>query len=371
MNSPLRPVSLYLHLPFCRSRCGYCSFYSTTQLGRMDDYTQALCNAIAAAPLEGREVATLYCGGGTPSLLGERLAVLLAAVKHRLPLRPDAEITLEANPCSVDRGLLVMLCRAGFNRISFGWQSVDDRQLQTLGRRHTAAEGRAAVETARKAGFQNISVDFMLGTPGQTTADVERLCEAAAELDVPHISTYLLKIESGTAFAEQGVAAQCADADGQADLYLTACHKLTQLGYHHYEISNFAKPGYQSRHNTAYWRLGDYLGLGPAAYSCMERQRFHFPSDLEGFIATNDAWRITIDDGPGGDWEEYLMLALRLRPGLDLGDAARRYGVDTARLARRAAPLAAEGLVTLEGDVLSLTDRGFLVSNSVICYLLE
>ena len=371
MSNPLRPVGLYLHLPFCRSRCGYCNFYSTTGLSRMEDYTQALCRAIAAAPLEGREAATLYFGGGTPSLLGERLVVLLEAVRRRLPVRPDAEITLEANPCSVDAELLRQLRKGGFNRISFGWQAARDDHLALLGRRHTAAQGVAAVEAARQAGFQNLSVDFMLGTPGQTTADVTALCRSAAALDIPHISAYLLKIEPGTPFAQAGMAAQCPDEDDQAELYLEVCRQLAALGYRHYEISNFARPGYESRHNSAYWQLQDYLGLGPAAYSCMEGRRFHFPADLEGFIAAPDVWRTVEEDGQGGDWEEYLMLALRLARGLDLAQAAQRYGIDTAGLARRAAPLVQQGLAVLEDGRLRLTDSGFLVSNSVICYLME
>lgn len=372
-----RPVSLYLHIPFCSSRCGYCNFYSTTDLSVTQQYTTALCGAVAAAPLDGREAVTVYFGGGTPSLLGGGLLAVLEAVRDRLPVAAEAEITLEANPGTLTPGLLADLHRGGFNRISFGLQAADDPTLGRLGRGHSAQQGREAVAAARQAGFENISVDLMLATPRQTLAEAERLCSMAVALDVPHISAYLLKIEPDTPFGRSNIQADCPDPDAAADLYLAACGLLEQAGYRHYEISNFCKPGYESRHNTAYWKLDDYLGIGPAAYSLLDGQRFHFPPDLTAFVESRDPWGLVEPDEPEGGafptggWEEYLMLSLRLADGLSLDEAARRYGADIPHLLTRTAPLAANHLLTVTGDRLALTDQGFLLSNSVITYLLE
>lgn len=366
-----RPVAIYLHLPFCQSRCSYCNFYSTTRADLMDSYTDALCNAIAAAPLQEREAASLYFGGGTPSLLGSRLVRISEAVKNRLPLVRDAEITLEANPGTVTGALLLELREAGFNRISFGLQDNRNPALRQLGRTHTAEQGREAVSLARAAGFDNISVDIMLATPGQTVMNAAQLCRAAAELEVEHISAYLLKIEPDTPFGRTGIAADCPDADTSADIYLSACRTLRGMGYCHYEISNFCKPGRESRHNLAYWRLEDYLGIGPSAYSLMDGRRFHFAPSLEQFLVQRQPWNEVVYDEPGGGAQEYLMLSLRLAEGLDTAMLRERYGLDTTRLLNRAAELERRQLANLQGSRVTLTERGFLVSNSVICYLAD
>lgn len=366
-----KPISLYFHIPFCRSRCGYCNFYSTTDLTRMDAYTAALCRAVATAPLDGREAVTLYFGGGTPTLLGTRLVAVLQAVRQRLPVAPDAEITLEANPGTVDADSLQALRAAGFNRISFGLQAGQDDALRTLGRSHSAATGVQAVQLARAAGFGNISVDLMLATPGQTVTQVRQLAALAVSLSVQHISAYLLGIEPDTPFGQNGVEADCPDADMAATLYLTLCDELAAAGYQHYEISNFALPGYHSRHNNVYWQLGDYLGIGAAAYSYLDGRRFSFAPDLERFVAAANPWDDRLDDGVGGDVQEYLMLALRLQEGIVLDHAATRYGLDAKKLLARAAPLEREGLLRCHGGSIALTDRGFLLSNSVINYLSE
>ncbi|MEG2088176.1 MAG: radical SAM family heme chaperone HemW [Angelakisella sp.] len=368
-SAGLLPIPIYLHVPFCKSRCRYCDFYSTTRLDQLDAYTDALIRAIAAAPLDNRTAETIYFGGGTPSLLGVRLLDILSALRQRLPILPGAEITLEANPGTVDFATLSALRQGGFNRISFGLQSNRDSTLRQLGRAHNASQGVQAVELARQAGFDNISVDLMLGLPGQDSAAVQELCQMAIDLHAPHLSAYLLQVEPGTPFWEEGIAALCPDPDQSADLYLAACDCLKAAGYRHYEISNFALPGYESRHNSAYWRLTDYLGIGPGAHSLLGTKRFYFPSDLDGFLAAPTVWDTLVPDGDGGGWEEYVMLSLRLREGLSLEHLSRCYGLDSRQLQARAKPLVAEGLAEVMGDRLFLTDRGFLVSNSVINFL--
>ena len=241
--------------------------------------------------------------------------------------------------------------------------------LQLLGRSHTAAEGEAAVAMAKAAGFKNISVDFMLATPGQTPEKAARLARYGLSLEVPHLSSYLLKIEEGTPFARSGMAVRCPDADMAADCYLAYYEVLENAGYRHYEISNAALPGYESRHNTVYWRLGEYLGIGPGAASYFEGRRFRFREDITEFLAAEEIWTLPEDDGAGGDWEEALMLSLRLATGVTC-DLAKRYGQDYTRLLRRAAPLQRAGLLQADGERIALTDRGFLLSNSIILTLL-
>ena len=366
----MKPVSLYLHIPFCRSRCHYCGFVSCTALGQRDAYCAALRRALMAAPLQNCIVATVYFGGGTPSLLGEELNGLLACVRASVPIAPEAEITLEANPGTVTLPMLRHWRENGFNRISFGLQDQEDAILRLLGRSHTAAEGEAAVKMAQEAGFENISVDFMLATPGQTPQKAQALAEYGIRLGVPHLSSYLLKIEPGTTFAREKMGARCPDEDTAADCYLAFYETLEAAGYRHYEISNAALPGYESRHNSAYWQQRDYLGIGAGAASCMEGRRFRFPDSIEGFITAPDVWQTVIPEGAAGSWEETLMLSLRLATGL-CRPAAEAHGASWAQLLRRAAPLQKAGLLLADEQHIALTDRGFLLSNSIILSLLE
>lgn len=363
---------IYIHIPFCTSKCPYCDFYSLpADPVRMDLYTAALRRAIAAAPLEaGAVVDSIYFGGGTPILMGERLCTVLEALRERFAVTPDAEITLEANPNATDLKTLIALRRAGFGRISFGVQSADSTQLRTLGRTHTAQGAAQAVALARQAGFPAVSVDIMLGLPQQTLEEVAATVEFCAGLEVEHISAYLLKIEPATPFAGR-YTEEDIDDEVQADIYLQTVEQLRGLGYAQYEISNFAKPGYESRHNLKYWQCRPYLGLGPAAASYFQGRRFVFPRDLEGFLTAEDVWTLPQDEGAGGDWEESLMMSLRLNSGLELRAFARQYPqVDLSALRRRAKPLAAAGLLTETEEALALTPQGMLLSNRVILHLL-
>ena len=363
------PLSLYFHIPFCTGRCPYCDFYSTTDTDLRDGYAQALLRALKTAPQRGRPAATVYFGGGTPSLMEDRVGPLLDAADRAFPFAPDVEITLEANPCSVTPALLRAWREAGVNRLSVGLQALDDGTLRLLGRRHTAAQGFAAVYAAADAGFENLSADLMLALPGQTEGEAAAAAERAADLPLRHISAYLLKIEPDTPFGRQGIEARCPDPDAAADCYLAFSAALETRGFVHYEISNFARPGCESRHNLVYWRLGDYLGLGPSAHSFCGGRRFFFPASLPDFLAAEAPWALCEDEGEGGTAEEYLMLSLRLAEGLSL-DEWRRRGGSPETLLQKAAPMQRAGLLRRERGCLSLTGAGFLVSNAVIGRLL-
>ena len=363
-------LSVYIHVPFCLSRCSYCNFYSTTELEVRPKYIEAVNKAILSAGIAGRDIATIYFGGGTPSLLGTELLKILDTLRTHCNVLPEAEITLEANPKTVDLAMLILLRKGGFNRISFGLQAADDGHLRGLGRAHTFRDGVDSIELAKQAGFTNISVDIMLGTPYQTIAGAIQLAETVLKLHVPHISAYLLKIEPDTPFGRSDISETCPDPDDMADIYLAVCSRLEAAGYCHYEISNFALPGFESQHNSAYWQLTDYLGIGPAAYSYMDGKRFSFPPSLANFVESPNVWDTVVVDGPGGDFEEYAMLSLRLAKGLSLQHAGEKYGADITAIKRRAQQLENHGYVKVINGHIRLTNTGFLMSNSIITNLL-
>ena len=283
------PLGLYIHIPFCKSKCAYCDFYSLPRSeSRMDDYTDALCAHLAeTAPFAaGHLVDTVYFGGGTPSYLGtKRLVKILKTILKKYKVDKQAEITLEANPDSAgDWKELRTLRRCGFNRLSLGMQSADDEELSEIGRVHTMAQTEAAVEAARKAKFQNLSLDLIYGLPHQTLEGWQKNLSAALDLTPEHLSCYGLKVEEGTPlFARRGTAGLPGD-DAQADMYLYTVEFLKAQGYEQYEISNFAKPGCASRHNLKYWTLGEYAGFGPGAHSDFGGVRYAYTKDLEGYI---------------------------------------------------------------------------------------
>lgn len=359
------PTGLYLHIPYCFSKCRYCDFYSRPGArGVPEAYVQALLRELAqftaGAPLRPD---TLYLGGGTPSLLTPAQAARL--IEAAAP-RSGAEITLEANPETVTEETLRGFRAAGVNRLSFGVQSASDAQLRTLGRPHTAAQARAAFAAARRAGFDNLCGDIMLALPHYSRAEFDATLDLIAEGGARHISAYLLKIEPDSAFGRRPPEG-LPDADAAADFYLYAVERLEESGYHQYEISNFAQPGFEGRHNSIYWDCGDYLGLGPAAHSCMGGQRFCYPADTEAFIRGIAAPEM--DGGCGA--EDYLMLQLRLTKGLDLDEYKRLYGRTLNDRQRRFAEQCARtGYAVYDGHRLALTPLGMLVQNSILVELL-
>lgn len=357
---------LYIHIPYCRSKCRYCDFYSTPcPDGVPEAYIDALCREMdrfspcGSTPLRPD---TLYFGGGTPSLLTPAQAARL--IRAAGPV-PGAEITLEANPETVTPERLAAFRRAGVNRLSLGIQTARDDSLARLGRRHTAAQSRRALGMAVQAGFTDISGDLMLALPAYTMAELDETTALLAESGCTHISGYLLKIEPNTVFGKRPPEALPGD-DAAADFYLAAVEKLAALGYAQYEISNFARPGFESRHNRIYWDCGDYLGLGPAAHSCMGGKRFATPAGTAAFLAAPAVYE------PQGECtaEDYIMLQLRLSRGLSLSVLRARYGVSfSSEKLRFLQTLAEHGLAVFDGSVLRLTPRGMLVQNSILCEL--
>ena len=370
------PLGLYIHIPFCKSKCVYCDFYSLPRSeSRMDDYTDALCAHLAeTAPFAaGHLVDTVYFGGGTPSYLGtKRLVKILKTILKKYKVDKQAEITLEANPDSAgDWKELRTLRRCGFNRLSLGMQSADDEELSEIGRVHTMAQTEAAVEAARKAKFQNLSLDLIYGLPHQTLEGWQKNLSAALDLTPEHLSCYGLKVEEGTPlFARRGTAGLPGD-DAQADMYLYTVEFLKAQGYEQYEISNFARPGHASRHNLKYWTLGEYAGFGPGAYSDFGGVRYGYIRDLDRYIA-GELVLAESEHIPVSEREmEYIMLRLRTTEGMNIREFENRFRRRFDPLGARLEVYADHGLAQRTEQGWRLTPRGFLVSNQIIGELQE
>ena len=372
----MKPLGLYIHIPFCKSKCAYCDFYSLAGSdGRMDDYITALCTQLDAFAerAAGYGVDTVYFGGGTPSYLGPaRLLRVMEAVRHGYALAPDAEITLEANPDSTG-AWFAELRAAGFNRVSLGVQSAENTLLRTVGRVHTVEQATEAAETVRRAGFENLSLDFIYGLPGESAAAWRQSIEYALSLQPWHLSCYGLKIEPGTPLSRRRDALSVPDDDEQSERYLWTVDTLSRHGYRQYEISNFAVPGRESRHNLKYWTLGEYLGFGPGAHSDFQGQRFAWARDLGAFLRESVARTWTPSESvritPGERSREWLMLGLRTADGIALTEYRTRFGrdfdADFLRQCVRA------GYAVERAGRVSLTPQGFLVSNPIIGRVLE
>lgn len=354
---------LYIHIPFCLSKCPYCDFYSVKyESDSAREYKDAVIRNIRHYGRQNRKFDTVYFGGGTPILLWKEILEIL----EELEISDGAEITVEANPCCSDRENLSALRSGGVNRISFGVQSLIDSQLKGLGRRHNGVTAVNSIETAAKCGFENISADLMLGTEGQRIEDAAYCIERLSQLPLTHISAYMLKIEQGTPFAEREL--RLPDEEEVCDIYLGAVRELEAKGFKQYEISNFAKTGFECRHNVIYWSREEYLGIGPAAHSFTEGGRFYVERNLAEFTASPFQKTVPEKDTELSPAEEYLMLRLRLTEGLALEEYEKRGG-NCGELAENLLKLPKE-YYNYNGDKISLTPSGFLVSNSIIGALL-
>lgn len=362
-------IGLYIHIPFCRSKCPYCDFHS----GKADEndynnYTKVLINSITLwSKKTDKKVSSVYFGGGTPSILGaERLFVLLHQIKKDFIIADKAEITVEVNPDSGKELDFELLKNAGFNRISIGMQSAVEQELKALGRIHSANDAKITVERAQNAGIKNISLDLMLGIPHQTIDSLKKSIDFCADCVVTHISSYILKIESGTEFYKIQNKLELPDEDSQAQLYLFAVDYLKKLGFEQYEISNFSKSGYASRHNINYWKCGEYVGIGPSAHSFFDGKRFYYNRKMEDFINNK-----TCFDCFGGDKEEFIMLSLRLKSGLNFLEYKLKYNEDfpkeKIRIIKKYADM---GYMMLNDKCTYFSPEGYLVSNVIISELI-
>ena len=362
-------LGLYIHIPFCKSKCAYCDFYSGKACEKdYDEYVMHLNDKIKYwSKKTDKALTSVYIGGGTPSVLGtDRLCGILDCVKSCFLINDNAEITVEINPESGKDLDFYKLRESGVNRISVGMQSSDEKELKTLGRIHNTDDVKLTIGNAQSAGINNISLDLMLGIPYQTKESLKRSIDYCSSLGVTHISSYILKIEEGTPFYKNKSSIPFPDEDEQSELYLFAVEYMSSLGYEQYEISNFAKKGYESRHNTSYWTLDDYIGIGPSAHSFYKGKRFYYERDMQSFYQN-----ITVDDGSGGDEEEFIMLSLRLKSGLGFEEYTKRFQKPVPdRIMRTADKYIKMDLMEFDDNRLFFTPKGFLVSNSIISELI-
>jgi len=369
-------AGLYLHIPFCKQACHYCDFHFSTSLGLQSQLVEAIVRELELRrdylPAD-TTLDTIYFGGGTPSLLtADELAQIFAAIHRHFVVSPQAEITLEANPDDLSAAKLAELQAAGINRLSIGLQSFYEPHLRLMNRAHTAEESTTAVRRAQEAGFENISIDLIYGVPAPGHHIWEADLANAFALGVPHVSAYALTIEPGTAFGhrlQKGTFKAAPDefVASQFEMLLAA---MRAHGYTQYEISNFCQPGRESRHNGNYWRGVPYLGLGPSAHSYDGRNRLFTLANNPQYVAAvleRGEVPVTVDELTATDRaNEYLLTTLRTSRGCDLAHLRDALGLNL--LADRAdylASLTAQGMATLTGDVLRLTDAGKLLADHI------
>ncbi|MEG0780652.1 MAG: radical SAM family heme chaperone HemW [Oscillospiraceae bacterium] len=380
MQTEKKPLGLYIHVPFCKSKCVYCDFYSLPQAEtRMDAYTRAVIAQLTeTAPRAAlHRVDSIYFGGGTPSFLGKkRLLKILKTIGKLYDVDKNAEITCEGNPDSaLDWRALRALRRGGFTRISLGMQSANDDELQDIGRVHTASQTVQAVAAIRRAKLPDLSLDLIYGLPHQTMERWQENLAAAIALRPEHLSCYGLKVEPGTPLFDRQAQAELPGDEVQAEMYLYTVETLAAAGYQQYEISNFALPGHASRHNLKYWTLQEYAGFGPGAHSDFGEVRYAFARDLEGYISGVLAGAPLLSESetlPLAQRDtEYLMLRLRLTEGLDPADYQRLFRRSFALFLPFLERNRAAGYAVCVDGRWHLTPEGFLVSNQIIGGLLD
>lgn len=373
----MKKLGLYLHIPFCRSKCLYCDFCSFPRPARetVEAYTVALCREIAEWGRNGREytVDTLYLGGGTPTLLPlPQMEAILDAVRTAFSLSPDAEITAECNPRTGGEDYFRPLRTLGFNRLSIGLQSAHANELKALGRAHTLADFQRTWEDAHRAGFSNLSADVMLGIPQQTPESYLETLRALLSLSPSHVSAYCLTVEDETPFGRMRDRLPLPDEDAVRASYLAGAELLEKHGILQYEISNFASPGYESRHNLKYWSCEEYLGLGPAAYSDFGGRRFGNSRNLRAYLDGESILAESEAPSPDERLQEYVMLRLRLSEGISEKAFADRFGTSFSdRFGAALSPYLKAGLAKRTEEGYALTREGMLVSNTILSDLLE
>ena len=373
-------AGLYIHIPFCASRCIYCGFYSTTHLDLRQRYVDAVCHEMELRNVLGdvtEPISTVYIGGGTPSQLTAAQLEQLFIYINKVYGNQAEEITIEANPDDVTPGFAATLSRLGINRVSMGAQTFDDARLRFLHRRHTAAQVPVAVQRLRDAGIHNISIDLMYGFPNETLADWQHDIDAVLALNVEHLSAYCLMIEEGTPLHRMGI--EPCNEEQERAMYELLIDKLTVVGYEHYEISNFARSGFRSRHNSSYWHDIPYIGLGAAAHSYTIPDGFAIGSspvrswntaDIHEYISAINEGNIPCERevlDPDTHYNDRITTALRTSDGLDLTtlmEGHRRHCLHEAE------PFLKNDLLKLTGSRLVLTRRGLFVSDMVMSQLM-
>lgn len=359
-----------MHLPFCLKKCAYCDFVSFSDCyAHQEEYRAALKKEFEC--YRGEEIDTVYLGGGTPtSLETQTLTGILDDIFESFKISPDAEITVECNPKTADFEKFCALKKAGANRLSIGVQSLNDTELKAIGRLHSADDARACVLQAEKAGFLNISADLMFALPGQTLEMLEKSMEGLISLPVSHISCYGLILEEGTRITEAVKSGKILlpDEDTEFKMYQAIVETLKKVGFYQYEISNFAKPGYESKHNTRYWKCEEYIGCGVAAHSYFQGVRFSNTEDFDAYLKDPLKRENVTEISKKDQMSEFLILGLRMMCGVSDAEFTKKFGVSLAEhFGETIKKYQENGLLEYLGDNLRFTEQGIYVSNTVLC----
>lgn len=372
-------AGLYIHIPFCTKRCLYCDFFSNTEMKYKEPYLSAVIRELELRKdyLEGEPVETIYFGGGTPSQLqAADFSRIFEAIHRLFDVSPCAEITLEANPDDMTPGYVAGLQTLPFNRVSMGVQSFKEEDLRFLNRRHNREQALLAVDLCKKNGLENISVDLIYGLPGQTLEEWKQNLDTVIRLDIPHISAYHLIYEEGTALYKLKEAGKITpvDEDLSVALFTSLIDQLTANGYLHYEISNFARPGMLSRHNSSYWIGKKYLGIGPSAHSYNGQNRQWNISSLPGYLQAIDKGvpDIEIENlDINTRYNDFIITGLRTMWGIKFNEIQQQFGKDKLIYCQKqAAPYLKQGLLIEKGDTLTLSRNGIFISDSIMSDLL-
>lgn len=368
----MKTLGLYVHIPFCKAKCGYCDFNSYAGKEEcIQPYFSALLSEIeAVAEKYPLPVDTIYFGGGTPTFVDTAyVCTALERIKELFEQCSNCEISIECNPGTIGYEGLKKLCEYGFNRLSIGLQSADNRCLKKLGRIHTFEDFSECFKNARKAGFENISLDLMYGLPGQTFADWENTLKSAVEFGTEHISCYSLKVEEGTPFSTMDL--DLPDDDAVADMYEMAVSLLNKWGYERYEISNFSKKGRESQHNLKYWLCNDFVGLGAGAFSCIGGVRFSNALDIGEYIECMKKESCAIESKEAlSDFDkmsEFVFLGLRLKEGISEAEFAKRFNLNIDEVfGEQIEKYQGMGFLIREKGFIRFSNKGFFVSNTIL-----
>jgi oxygen-independent coproporphyrinogen III oxidase len=372
-------AGIYIHIPFCKSFCNYCDFYSITDNSESESLVQAVMleAAMQARYLDGETVETVYFGGGTPSLLtAGQTGQIISAIRKNFNVSADPEITIEVNPDDVGEGYFRELAGSGVNRVSLGVQSWNDKRLKYLGRRHDAGQAAKALQLAFKEGIVNVSADLIYGIPGMTTGDLKHDLEETFAYPVTHLSAYHLTIEDGTRFGKMKKEKKLVETDEDTSnaMFSLLGSFCREKGFIHYEISNFAREGYISRHNSAYWKQIPYLGLGPSAHSFNRTSRQWNISDVKKYIRSVTGGKVPFEKEDLDKltiFNEYVMTSLRTMWGIDLGHVEAYYDKELHDyLVNLSGKYIRYGLMHREKNTLVLTDQGRMISDNIIAELL-
>lgn len=353
-------IGLYIHIPFCAKKCDYCDFYSLNyNTETVRQYVDETCRRVKKL---NHTFDTVYFGGGTPSLIGaENIAKILSCARKT----QGAEVTVEVNPKSFKKNFFQEIFKAGVNRVSIGLQSANDKELKLLSRTHNSDDVRTAISLARQAGFENISLDVMIGIENQTAKSMLDTLEFCVENKATHVSCYMLKIEEGTPFSMRKL--NLPDEDEVSDMYLIMSEYLAKNGYNHYEISNFALDGCESKHNLIYWHCDEYIGIGPSAHSLISNKRYYFPNDIKYYLDGFDMKYSEV----GADLYDYIMLGLRLKEGISFSKAEKLGLKNKEKFIKKLEKYKQNELLDFDEEVVFLTEKGFLLQNTILVDLLE